>query len=171
MSEFVEKELYMANEKQVELITVPDKWEINYEYSAGETVSYFLTQLRDNGRIMATKCPKCHQVLLPPRSFCATCFVSLKDQWVELKPEGEIVTYSICTADIPGVPKKPPYLVAFATLGGSNTTMAQYLEGLDLSDPDKVSKILKAGMKVKAVFKDKSERKGSVLDFHLELVK
>jgi uncharacterized OB-fold protein len=49
--------------------------------------------------------------------------------------------------------------------------MAQYLEGLDLSDPDKVSRELKAGMPVKAVFKDKSERKGSVLDFHVELIK
>jgi uncharacterized OB-fold protein len=161
----------MANEKQVELITVPDKWEIPYEYSAGETVSHFLIELRDNGRIMATKCPNCHQVLLPPRSFCATCFVSLKGQWVELEPVGELVTYSICTAEIAGVPKKPPYIVAFVTMGGSNTTMAQYLEGLDLSDPEKVAKQLKAGMPVKAVFKDKSERKGSVLDFHVELIK
>lgn len=161
----------MASEKQVELITVPDKWEIPYAYSAGETVSRFLVELRDNARILATKCPQCHKVLLPPRSFCATCFISLKDQWVELEPVGELVTYSICTADIPGVPKKPPYVVAFVTLGNSSTTMAQYLEGLDLSDPDKVSKELKAGMKVKAVFKDKSERKGSVLDFHVELIK
>jgi uncharacterized OB-fold protein len=171
MSEYVEEELYMANEKQVELITVPDKWEIGYEYSAGETVSYFLTQLRDNAKIMATKCPKCGQVLLPPRSFCAQCFVSLKGQWVELKPEGEIVTFSIATADVPGVPRKPPYIVAFVTLGGSSTTMCQYLEGLDLSDPDKAAQQLKAGMKVKAVFKDKAERKGSVLDFHVELMK
>ncbi|MDD5702260.1 MAG: Zn-ribbon domain-containing OB-fold protein, partial [Dehalococcoidales bacterium] len=143
----------MTTEKKVELITVPDKWEIPYEYSAGETVSRFLVELRDNARIMATKCPKCQQVLLPPRSFCASCFVSLKDQWVELKPVGELVTYSICTADIPGVPKKPPYIVAFVTMDGSDTTMAQYLEGLDLSDPDKVAKELKAGMPIKAVFK------------------
>ena len=66
----------MAEESGIELISVPSKWEIPYEYSAGETTSRFLVELRDNERIMATRCPECGQILLPPRSFCATCFVS-----------------------------------------------------------------------------------------------
>jgi uncharacterized OB-fold protein len=160
----------MTQEKEVELLTVQDKWEIPYAYSAGETISKFLVELRDNARIMATKCPKCQQVLLPPRSFCATCFVSLKDQWVEIEPVGKLVSYSICTEAITGAPK-PPYVVAFVTLGEANTPMAQFLEGLDLSDIDKVAKELKVGMPIKAVFKDKAERKASILDFHVELIK
>ncbi len=156
--------------KEVELITVQDKWEIPYSYSAGETVSRFLIELRDNARIMATKCPKCKQVFLPPRSFCATCFISLKDQWEEIEPVGKLVTYSVCTESITGAPE-PPYIVAFVTLGRSTTPMAQFLKGLDLSDIEKTTKELKIGMPVRAVFKDRAERKGSILDFHVELVK
>ena len=160
----------MAEVKGVELITVPDKWEIPYAYSAGETISKFLTELRDNGRIMATKCPKCQEVLLPPRSFCASCFVSLKDQWVEIEPVGELVTFSICTEKITGAPE-PPYIVAFVKLGDATVPMAQFLKGMDLSDPAKAGRELKAGMAVKAVFKEKSERKASITDFHIELIK
>jgi uncharacterized OB-fold protein len=160
----------MAETHNVELITVPDKWEIPYAYSAGETTSRFLVELRDNGRIMATQCPKCRQVLLPPRSFCAMCFISLKDQWVEVEPVGKLVTYSVCTEVITGAPP-PPYVVVFVTLGESSVPMAQFLKGIDLSDLDKVTKELKPGMPVKAVFKDRSERKASVLDFHIELIR
>jgi len=160
----------MAQVNGVELITVPASWEIPYAYSAGETISKFLTELRDNGRIMATKCPKCQEVLLPPRSFCASCFVSLKDQWVEIEPVGELVTFSICTEKITGAPE-PPYIVAFVKLGGATVPMAQFLKGIDLSDPAKAGRELKAGMAVKAVFKEKSERKASITDFHMELIK
>jgi uncharacterized OB-fold protein len=160
----------MTEANEVELITVLDKWEIPYAYSAGETISKFLVELRDNARILATKCPKCQQILLPPRSFCATCFVSLKDQWVEIEPVGELITYSVCTEVITGAPE-PPYVVAFVTLGGSSTPMAQFLKGIDLSDIDKATKELKAGMAVRAVFKDRAERKASILDFHIELLK
>jgi uncharacterized protein len=158
----------MVEEKEIELISVEDKWDIPYSYSAGETVSKFLVELRDNARLLGTKCPKCNQVLLPPRSFCATCFVSLKDHWVEVEPEGELITYSIATEKITGAPE-PPYVVAFVTLGESKTVMAQFLEGLDLSDLEKVKKELKGGMPVKAVFKDKAERKAHITDFHIEL--
>jgi hypothetical protein len=160
----------MAEVNGVELITVPASWEIPYAYSAGETISKFLVELRDNGRIMATKCPKCQEVLLPPRSFCASCFVSLKNQWVEIEPVGELVTFSICTEKITGAPE-PPYIVAFVKLGDATVPMAQFLKGIDLSDPAKAGRELKAGMAVKAVFKEKSERIASITDFHMELIK
>ena len=54
----------MTQEKEVELLTVQDKWDIPYAYSAGETVSKFLVELRDNARILATKCPKCQRVVI-----------------------------------------------------------------------------------------------------------
>lgn len=160
----------MTDAKEIELITVSDKWEIPYAYSAGETISRFLVELRDNARIMATQCPNCKQILLPPRSFCATCFISIKDQWVEIEPVGELVTYSICTEAIHGAPE-PPYIVAFVILGSASTPMAQFLKGIDLSDLNRVTQELKPGLPVRVVFKERSERKASILDFHVELLK
>jgi uncharacterized OB-fold protein len=49
--------------------------------------------------------------------------------------------------------------------------MAQFLKGVDLSDIEKLTRELKPGMPVKVVFKDKAERKASILDFHIELMK
>ena len=87
---------------------------------------------------------------------------------MEIEPVGELVTFSICTEQITGAPK-PPYIVAFVKLGDSTVPMAQFLKGIDLSDPAKAGKELKSGMPVKAVFKEKAQRKASILDFHIEL--
>jgi hypothetical protein len=89
---------------------------------------------------------------------------------VEIEPVGELVTFSICTEKITGAPE-PPYIVAFVKLGDATVPMAQFLKGIDLSDPAKAGRELKAGMAVKAVFKEKSERIASITDFHMELIK
>jgi uncharacterized OB-fold protein len=46
--------------------------------------------------------------------------------------------------------------------------MAQFLKGVDLSGPEEFTKKLKVGMPVKAVFKDRADRKASVLGCHIE---
>lgn len=156
--------------QEIELIEVPGKWEIPYSYTAGETISKFFVELRDNARIMATKCPQCQRILLPPRSFCERCFISLKDQWVELEPVGELRAFTIVAEHFEGAPE-PPYVICFVTLGGSTTTMAQFLEGIDLSDLERAKEEIKVGMPVRAVFKERAQRQGRVQDFYIELIR
>jgi len=50
-------------------------------YSAGAMGSRFLIELRDNERIMGTRCPTCNLVYVPARSVCKDCFGKLSE-WV-----------------------------------------------------------------------------------------
>jgi uncharacterized OB-fold protein len=157
-------------EREIESIEVPARWEVPFLHDIGETASKFFIELRDNARIMATKCPECGRVLLPPRSFCERCFVSLKDHWVELKPEGTLEAFTVITGEysFSGMPK-PPYVMCLVRLGGASTSIPQMLLGLDLSDPGRAAKELKVGMPVKAVFME--QREGRIDDFHVELIR
>lgn len=151
-------------------IEVPARWEVPFLHDIGETSSKFLIELRDNARIMATKCPECGRVLLPPRSFCEQCFVSLKNHWIELETTGTIEAFTIVTDQysFAGMPE-PPYVICLVKLGESSTAIPQVLRGLDLSNPERAASELKVGMPVRVVFEDK--REGKIEDIHVELVK
>jgi uncharacterized OB-fold protein len=157
-------------QREIESIEVPARWEVPYLHDIGETTSRFLMELRDNARLMATKCPECGRVLLPPRSFCERCFVSLKEQWVEIRPEGILVAFTIVTGEysFSGMPR-PPYVLCLAKLGEASTSIPQMLLGVDLSDPRKAAEGLKVGMPVRAVFKE--QREGRITDFYIEPAK
>ena len=153
-----------------EFLVIPGKWEIPYEYSAGETFSKFFIELRDNARIMATRCFQCERILLPPRSFCERCFIPVKDNWVKLDPIGELRAFTIVTSKFSGQPD-PPYVVCYVTLGGSTTAIPHFLNGVDLSDIDKAKNDIKIGMAVRAVFKERAKREGRMTDFSIEVMK
>jgi len=150
-------------------IQVPARWEIPFVLDVGETTSRFLTELRDNARIMATKCPQCGRILLPPRSFCERCFVPM-NEWVELEPKGTLEAFTIVSKEysFSGMPQ-PPYVLCLVKLGKASTAIPQLLLGVDLSDPKKTAQDLKVGMPVRAVFKDKREAR--IDSFYMELIK
>ena len=67
---------------------------VPYTWQAGETASFFLTQLRDEKKIWGKHCPKCTKVLIPARKNCPFCFVAT-DKWVEVSDEGTVETFTI----------------------------------------------------------------------------
>lgn len=151
-------------EPESELLEIPSSWELPWLYSAGEVGSRYIIELRDNARIMATRCPQCSRILLPPRSFCERCFVSLKEHWVELEPRGTVEGFTIVTAAFAGL-RPPPYVIGYFKIGGATTNIPHFLEGVDLSDIDKARQELWVGMPVEVVFKEK--RTGSAEDFFI----
>ncbi len=152
--------------EEFELLVLPGKWEINYNYVAGQTLSRFFHELKNNGRIMAVKCPKCQRVLLPPFAYCERCFVPTGDNWVEIEPSGTLESFSIVTEKFDGAPE-PPYVTCYVRLGQASTTVPNFLTGVDLTDIEKAKEKIKVGMRVKAVFKDKSLRQGQIRDFSI----
>ena len=46
------------------------------------------------GKLMAAKCNKCGEILLPPRPICNKCY-SKDLSWIELKGRGKLLTYTI----------------------------------------------------------------------------
>ena len=46
---------------QMETISIPMVVEVPYKFAAGKYMSRFLTELKENGRIFAVKCPRCRR--------------------------------------------------------------------------------------------------------------
>lgn len=149
-----------------ELLTIGERWDFEYRYFAGETTSRFLVALRDEGRIMGTRCPSCKRVLVPARSFCDWCYVDTED-WVEVGPQGTIETFTIMTAPLPGLPD-PPVAIAYVTLEGADTAILNTVRDLDLNDVETAAELLLSQPPVRAEFVE--ERLGRITDFHFVVI-
>ena len=155
-------------ELRSELMEMPGEWNLRWLYAAGEVGTKYITELRDHARIMATKCPECGRILVPPQAYCERCFVSIKDNWVELEPKGTLEVFTIVNTQFPGQ-RKPPFVLGYFRIGGASATLPHFLEGIDLSDIDKAKREIHVGMPVRVVFREK--REGKLSDFYLEPIK
>jgi len=153
-------------EKNKEVFTIPGRWEIPFSYSAGQTATRFFKELRDNKKIMGTRCRRCGRVLMPPRSFCESCFEPI-DEWVELAETGTLVAYTIVMEQFAGFPQ-PPYVLGFVKLDGADTAVAHFIQGLNLDSLESIQKQVSIGMRVKAVFNE--ERQGRLTDFTFQAI-
>ena len=132
------------------------KIDIPNTYSAGAVGSRFLIELRDNKRIMGTRCPDCNLVYVPARSVCRDCFGQLSE-WVEVSQQGTLLTHAIARQPTLVQPVPPPITYGIIRLDGADTGFVHMLGEVDPQQ-------LKVGMRVKAVFKTKKQRVASVLD-------
>lgn len=134
--------------------------------SAGLYLSKFFHILKEEGRILANKCPKCQRIVFPPRVVCGWCKIRIEDKnenWIELKDKGSVLSYTLtqerevdrATGKMIG----DYYPCAFIRLDGGDewTLLAHFLaeENLDNLSP---------GMRVQAVWKPKEERRGRMTD-------
>ena len=140
--------------RDVEAVFYEGRIKVPYSWQAGETASYFLSQLRDEGKIWGKRCPKCNKVLVPPRKSCPFCVVHT-DTWVEVSDEGVVETFTIVRRETIIQPQEAPFAYAMIRLDGADTGLVHMLGEVDPAD-------ISEGMRVKAVFSE--DRKGSPLD-------
>jgi uncharacterized protein len=138
----------------VEELVYQGRIKVPYTWSVGEVGSRFFSELRDNRKIFGKRCPACNQVLVPARKICGHCSRQTAD-WVEVKDEGTVLTFTVVRYPSDVQPLKPPFGYGIIRLDGADTGLTHLLYG---SDPAK----WKTGMRVKAVFEEK--RVGSILD-------
>lgn len=69
-----------------------DSIPLHYEYTAGTAGEAFLRALKD-GRILASMCPRCGEIRVPPRSYCLECYERTRID-VELFQSGRIAALS-----------------------------------------------------------------------------
>jgi uncharacterized OB-fold protein len=161
----------LSDTETSERILIPGSWRLDFSHAAGRAASRFLVALRDEGTILASPCPRCGRVRVPPRSFCEDCFVRTSDDWVEVGPGGVVEAFTVTRAEFPGYPP-PPHALAYVRLDGAGTAMANFVEGLDLSQfgdtpgPGPDGPPLAIGDRVRAVFSD--DRQARITDFHFE---
>jgi uncharacterized OB-fold protein len=149
----------------IEPVEIPGKWDFAYTYFAGNAASRFFAEIRENRRVMGTRCPKCRRVLVPARSFCDACFERTTD-WVPVANEGTLETFTIITAAFPGLPK-PPVVLAYVTLDGADTALVNVVTGVDCSDIDAAAAQLFG--QPRAALSFVAEPKGRMTDFSFVL--
>lgn len=74
---------------------------------------FSLKSFRDylsEGKIMASYCPSCKKVHLPPRPTCPNC-MEKTNEWRELKGEGVIKAFTIIHVPLTRMMKQSPYTV------------------------------------------------------------
>jgi len=151
----------IADITDIEPVEIPGNWNFKYNYFAGAAASRFFAELRENHRIMGTRCPKCERVLVPARSFCDACFQRTGD-WVPVENEGVLETFTILTAAFPGLPE-PPVVLAYVTLDGADTALVNLVTGVDCSDIEAAAARLSKQPRVRLDFIIEPE--GRITDF------
>lgn len=144
----------MAKEKETEKISLKGEIKISYNWSVGKAGERFFTELRDNKKIMGTRCRKCRRVLVPPRIFCEECFVD-DMEWVEVEPKGTLVTFGECYMSTDAKRLKEPWMMGIVRLNGSDGGLIHFIGEARPED-------IRIGMPMEIVFKD--EREGSIKD-------
>ena len=140
--------------EELEAFIVEGKVDIPMTYSAGAVGSRFLTGIRDNKRMVGTRCPACDVVYVPPRSTCGRCFGEL-GEWREVSEKGTLLTYTVDYEPSPVLPAEPPVAYGIVQLDGADTGLVHMLGEVE---PEELS----VGMRVEAVFGE--ERTASILD-------
>jgi hypothetical protein len=125
---------------------------VHFRYTAGVAGEKFLREIKDNGRLLATRCPNCNLNYLPPRTYCERCMAKLED-YVQVDSVGIVESYTACTQDSDGKPLPQPVGVALVRFPSAHGGLVHKTKG-------EVS----VGDKVRVVFKEKPKRTGSILD-------
>jgi uncharacterized OB-fold protein len=129
---------------------------ISSRYTAGIAGERFFREIKDNGRILGTRCGACGLTYVPATMFCERCFAEL-DEWVEVPSQGKVFTYTVLHRDLDDKPLDPPATLAYVKFEGANGGLVHYVG-------ETVQNQVQIGLEVEAVFKDAAEREGSILD-------
>jgi len=123
-------------------------------YTYGLAGERFFRAIKDEGKILGTRCSNCERTYVPAILFCERCLAQL-DEWVDVGTTGEVYTFTLLYTNYDGSPREIPEIVVFVNLADGGI-----IHRLVNIDPEEVA----IGMQVEAVFKPQAERKGSILD-------
>ncbi len=127
-----------------------------HRYTVGPAGERFFRALRDEGRILGTRCNRCGITYVPGRLFCERCFDELHD-WGEVGPAGTVEAATALHLGPDGAPLPRPVMLALVRLDGADTVLFHYLDELGPAAAT-------IGLRVVPVFKPVAERTGSILD-------
>jgi uncharacterized OB-fold protein len=129
---------------------------VTSRYTFGLAGERFYRAIKDEGKILGTKCSNCDHTYVPATLFCERCMHEL-DNWIDVGTTGEVYTYTMLYEDMDGNRMKNPEIIAFIKFGDGG--LVHRLGEIDQDD-------LVIGLQVEAVFKSKAEREGSIQDIN-----
>lgn len=109
-----------------------------YQIPAGRT-RRFWEGLRE-GKVYATRCPKCRKTYFPPAADCPNCLTPEMD-WIELSGEAEIEAFTRIETQPASFQEQKPYTVAIGRMKSGVKVLA-WLVDAELKD-------IRVGMKAR----------------------
>lgn len=111
------------------------------------------------GKIMASYCPSCKKVHLPPRPICPNC-MGKTNKWRELKGEGIIKAYTTIHVPLTKMMSQAPYTVGVIEFDEGGSTSGLITDARE-TDRDLINlrvkaQIVKEGEDIKLCFKIES---------------
>lgn len=148
-------------EKQKDLAS-PIHWlggiQDDYLYPSGATGDEFFKHLIKNDSFLASKCPKCSKTYFPARIYCEDCSCDIpKDEWFEIPATGTIKHHIAVSVDNYGKILKEPRIIAMIKIDNADGAMLGVIKTNNLEEE-------LIGKQVKAVFKPKNKRDGTLKD-------
>ena len=142
--------------------TSPMHWngdmQADYLYPSGVAGDKFFKHLMKNNSFLASKCPMCSKTFFPPRMYCEDCFCEIPDdEWNEVPATGVIKLYTVVTIDTYGRKLDEPKVVGMINIDETDSVI------LGLIKTENINLDLQ-GLQVKAVFRSKDEREGTLKD-------
>jgi uncharacterized OB-fold protein len=114
-----------------------------FRYYAGLFLSKALIALRDEKKILASRCPRCGRVFMPPRSRCERDFAKITE-FVAVGPGGVVDEFTVVYYDEPYFLEKcehmmkAPFTMALIKLDGADTKLLHRVKGTDIKKGDRV---------------------------------
>lgn len=137
---------------------------IESTYTAGIAGERFLRALKDEAKLLATRCDDCGITYAPARLYCERCLGNLNDNWTEVGPEGIVQSFTVLHLNQDGSRRPIPDVVAAIQLDGADTVLIHRLA------PGSASSV-RIGARAAPVFRPADLRAGSILDIeHFTLV-
>jgi uncharacterized OB-fold protein len=140
-------------------IRIEQQITLRYSFAAGRHATRFFTALRDEGKILATR-DAAGNVMVPPRPVCGLSGLPM-DEWVEVGPDGVLagctIVYVPFIDPMTGAQRPVPYGFGLVRFDGADTSIYHLL---DATDPAQIG----VGKRVRAVFRPREERTGSLAD-------
>jgi hypothetical protein len=147
----------MAKEKE-QPRTVKTVVRVPFEMAMGPTLARYYEAFKEE-KILGTKCKKCGRILVPARPFCPRCFEPM-EEWVEASDTGTITSTTIINYTYFGVDESMlPLPVINLRLDGTDCdyNVMGHVTGLGTKDVEEISKRVKVGARVRAVWRKEKE--------------
>jgi uncharacterized OB-fold protein len=135
-----------------ETIRVEGDFPVYFRYTVGLAAERFFREIKDNARLVASRCVKCNLNYLPPRIYCERCMSNLVD-YVPIENAGTVDTFTICRKDPEGKDLSNPVSIALVRFPSAHGGIVH-----------RTKTQVEIGDRVRPVFKEKSKRIGSILD-------
>jgi len=97
----------------------------------------------EQGKVMTTRCKKCEKSYFPPKVDCPKCLLS-DIEWVEIKDNGKLITYTVVHYGPSGFEDEAPYTLSICEFGDGLRIFGRLNKDIKESD-------IKPGMELKIV--------------------